>query len=191
MTPFAVSGALFAAWVVSWMAASVWSRRIQARPPLGRELTHLVPTILGGLLLSWAARWRFEGLARWRLPPAADWALTALCAAGFLFTWWARVTLGDLWSSSVTRKEGHVVVERGPYGLVRHPIYTGLILAFFALAMQTGLPIALVGAALIAVGFWLKGRIEERFLGAQLGEAAYADYRRRVPMLVPFWPTAR
>jgi protein-S-isoprenylcysteine O-methyltransferase Ste14 len=124
----------------------------------------------------------------WRLPPIAGWPFTALALLGFAFTWWARLTLGDLWSGSVTRKERHVVVETGPYGLVRHPIYTGLILAAFAFAIQIGYASALVGAALMAGGFALKARLEERFLSAELGEAAYGPYRRRTPMLVPFWP---
>jgi protein-S-isoprenylcysteine O-methyltransferase Ste14 len=110
---------------------------------------------------------------------------------GFMFAWWARLTLGDLWSGHVTRKEGHVIVERGPYRLVRHPIYTGLIAAVFALALTIGSPAGLLGAALIAIGFAIKARLEERFLSAELGEAGYADYRRRTPMLVPFWPVKR
>jgi protein-S-isoprenylcysteine O-methyltransferase Ste14 len=101
------------------------------------------------------------------------------------------VTLGDLWSSAVSRKENHVIVEKGPYGLVRHPIYTGLIVAAFATAIAVGTAPALAGAALMSLGFWMKARLEERFLSAQLGEAAYADYRRRTPMLAPFWPTGR
>jgi protein-S-isoprenylcysteine O-methyltransferase Ste14 len=124
----------------------------------------------------------------WRLPLAARWATTAVAAAGFAFTWWARVTLGDLWSSQVSRKENHVIIETGPYGLVRHPIYTGLIAAAFATAIDFGSAQALAGAALMSFGFWMKARLEERFLMSELGEAAYADYRRRIPMLAPFWP---
>ena len=50
---------------------------------------------------------------------------------------------------------------------------------------------AFSSAALMSLGFWMKARLEERFLMAQLGEGAYADYRRRTPMLAPFWPMAR
>jgi protein-S-isoprenylcysteine O-methyltransferase Ste14 len=114
--------------------------------------------------------------------------LTGLVALGLAFTWWARLTLGDLWSGAVVRKEAHSVVRRGPYRLVRHPIYTGLIFALLALAIQAGRPAGLVGAALMATGFWVKARLEERFLSVELGEA-YADFRRVTPMLIPFWPT--
>ena len=108
--------------------------------------------------------------------------------AGLLFTWWARISLGSLWSGSVSRKEGHTVIQNGPYRLVRHPIYTGLILAAFAQAIQIGQAANLLGALLMTFGFWLKARLEERFLSQELGPEAYADYRRRTPMLVPFWP---
>ena len=80
-----------------------------------------------------------------------------------------------------------MIVDRGPYGLVRHPIYTGLILAAFALGAQIGLLESLAGAALMALGFAIKARTEERFLGEELGPA-YAEYRARTPMLIPFWP---
>ena len=66
-----------------------------------------------------------------------------------------------------------------------------MIFAAFALAAQTALLAGLAGALLMALGFWTKARLEERFLSAELGEDAYADYRRITPMLVPFWPAGR
>ncbi len=195
MTPSIATAALWVAWIGSWLLASFWTRRTQARPPLGETLLYLLPTIAGGMLLFGGANATMAApesaivVRLWRLAHWAGWAMTAVAAAGFAFTWWARVTLGDLWSSAVSRKENHVIVERGPYGLVRHPIYTGLIAAAFATATQAGSAQALLGAALMSLGFWMKARLEERFLMAQLGEGAYADYRRRIPMLAPFWPT--
>ena len=192
MTPFVASAAIWALWVISWGLASVWNRHAAARVSLAVRLLDLVPTAIGALLLARGLNVRLafgdETWMLWRLPLGAAWSLAGVEVLGFGFCWWARLTLGDLWSSSVTRKDGHVVVERGPYGLVRHPIYTGIILAAFALAAQLGSPSSLVGAALMTLGFSIKARLEERFLSAQLGEAAYADYRSRTPMLIPFWP---
>jgi|HubBroStandDraft_5_1064220.scaffolds.fasta_scaffold240381_2 protein-S-isoprenylcysteine O-methyltransferase Ste14 len=195
MNPIVASGWLWGAWVVSWILAAAWNRRVVARPAFGARALDIIPTAIGALLLAYAARVRqmfsdaeLGPRLLWQLSAPMAWALTLAVAAGFAFTWWARLTLGDLWSSSVTRKEGHVVVEAGPYGLVRHPIYTGLILSALALAIQLGLLAGLLGAALMALGFSIKARLEERFLSAELGEDAYADYRRRTPMLVPFWP---
>jgi protein-S-isoprenylcysteine O-methyltransferase Ste14 len=195
VTPSIATAALWVAWILSWMLASLWTRRTQARPPLGETLLYLVPTIAGAMLLFGGANATMAApesaivVRLWRLAHWAGWTMTAVAAGGFAFTWWARVTLGDLWSSAVSRKENHVIVERGPYGLVRHPIYTGLIAAAFATAVEVGSAQALAGAALMSLGFWMKARLEERFLMAQLGEGAYADYRRRIPMLAPFWPT--
>jgi protein-S-isoprenylcysteine O-methyltransferase Ste14 len=108
--------------------------------------------------------------------------------AGILFTWWARLHIGRLWSGSITRKADHYIVDTGPYALVRHPIYTGLILAIIATAAAQATVTSILGAVLIAGGFWLKAKIEERFLTAELGVEAYGSYRRRVPMLLPFGP---
>jgi protein-S-isoprenylcysteine O-methyltransferase Ste14 len=182
-------------WFLSWIVAAVWSRRTAARPPALRQIAHWVPTITGFGLLAFGSAVPIDGgqLAivtspLWSLAFAAGWALAGLCASGLLFTWWARLWLGALWSGSVGRKDGHTVVQSGPYRLVRHPIYTGLILAAFAMAIQIGMAANLIGAGLIAFGFWLKANLEERFLSEELGSEAYAAYRRRTPMLVPFWP---
>ena len=101
----------------------------------------------------------------------------------------AHPILGAWWSGAITRKEGHHIVETGPYALVRHPIYTGLIAANFATAAAQATVTGLIGAALVAIGLWLKARVEENFLTAELGADAYAAYRRRVPMLVRFYRT--
>jgi protein-S-isoprenylcysteine O-methyltransferase Ste14 len=88
------------------------------------------------------------------------------------------------------RKEAHRIVETGPYAIVRHPIYTGVIVAILASAAAEATAAALAGAVAIAFGLALKARAEERFLAAELGADAYDDYRRRVPMLFP-WRTGR
>ena len=126
----------------------------------------------------------------WVLSDDVSWALVGVVTLGFLFAWWARIYLGSLWSGWITKKAGHHIVDTGPYALVRHPIYTGLILSAFATAIQRGTLVALLGAAVMAWGFWIKARLEERFLREELGPEAYDSYRRRVPMLVPFGPKA-
>jgi protein-S-isoprenylcysteine O-methyltransferase Ste14 len=122
----------------------------------------------------------------WRFDDALNWILVALTVAGLLFAWWARIHLGRLWSDWVVKKAGHHVVDTGPYRLVRHPIYSGLILAAFATAIEKGTSFALLGAAAITVAFCTKARREERFLRAELGNDAYDAYARKTAMLVPF-----
>jgi len=127
-----------------------------------------------------------DGAILWRPDAIASVPFFVLTIAGFAFAWWARLTIGTLWSSGVTRKADHRIVDTGPYGLVRHPIYTGLIVSAFATAFVPLTPLTLVGASLVTVGFYLKGRLEEGFLRAELGREVYDAYARRVPMLVPW-----
>ena len=193
MTPLAASYTLWVLWLASWVAAAVWTRRTEARPPLLSQLADRIPTGVGGVLLFYGSSeplgWQFRiPIQLWTLPFWASWLMTAAGAAGFGFAWWARLTLGDLWSGTVSLKENHEIIDRGPYSLVRHPIYTGIIFAAFALAIQIGMASSLLGAAFMTLGFWMKARLEERFLADEIGEGAYADYRRHTPMLVPFWP---
>jgi protein-S-isoprenylcysteine O-methyltransferase Ste14 len=69
---------------------------------------------------------------------------------------------------------------------VRHPIYTGIIVALSATAVLKASPLGIAGVFLMTYGFWVKAKLEERFLSEQLGAEAYGAYRRKVPMLVPF-----
>ena len=87
----------------------------------------------------------------------------------------------------MTRKSEHRIVDTGPYALVRHPIYTGLIVSVWATAALRGTPLSLIGAGLVALGFWIKARLEERFLRSELGPDAYDAYAAHTPMLMP-WP---
>jgi protein-S-isoprenylcysteine O-methyltransferase Ste14 len=111
-----------------------------------------------------------------------------LIVLGFAFAWWARIYLGPVWSSSVTRKVNHRVIDSGPYALVRHPIYTGILLAVYATTAAKGTVLGIAAAVLVTVGFWLKARLEERWLCTELGTGEYSAYRRKVPMLLPFGP---
>jgi protein-S-isoprenylcysteine O-methyltransferase Ste14 len=124
----------------------------------------------------------------WDVPETIAWGAPVLAGCGFAFAWWARLHLGALWSSSVTRKEDHRIVDSGPYGIVRHPIYTGMLIGTLALVAVSGRVLALAGFAILALGIYIKARLEERFLSAELGADAYLAYRSRVPMLVPGAP---
>jgi protein-S-isoprenylcysteine O-methyltransferase Ste14 len=189
MSPFLGVVLVWVLWVVSWIAASGWSAPAIKSVGLETEWLYRAVTFGGGFLLFAMFPPVNPGLARlWPPDSDAEWALVGLAVLGFLFSWWARLYLGRLWSSSVTRKADHHVVDTGPYALVRHPIYTGIITAVFATAFIKATPISLLGAVVMTLGFWIKARLEERFLREQLGAEAYDSYRRRVPMLMPFGP---
>lgn len=155
------------------------------------EMRHRVFTIAGVVLLFLPLQWLGGTVQYYHPAEALSWLLVLLTLGGFAFACWARVTLGTYWSSNVARKDDHRIIEAGPYALVRHPIYTGIILSGLATAFERGTILALAGASLLAVSFYIKARMEESFLREELGPAAYDAYRARVPMLVPFWPTRR
>jgi protein-S-isoprenylcysteine O-methyltransferase Ste14 len=177
-------------WLFSWIAAAGWSAPEVKRVSTWDVWAYRALIIVGAVLLNHRTAAHL-GLPRlWHVGLGGAYALAGVAACGIAFTWWGRLHLGKLWSGSITRKEEHVVVDTGPYAVVRHPIYTGLLVAILASAAASATATAVAGAALGWAGFWLKARMEERFLLDELG-GAYALYRRRVPMLVPFWPTPK
>jgi protein-S-isoprenylcysteine O-methyltransferase Ste14 len=190
MTPELADAALWVLWVASWIAAARWSDPVAQRPAAREEALYRAATVIGALMLFFGDRAFFPGGWLWDIGRGAGWILALVVALGLAYTWWARIYLGRLWSSSVTKKADHHIVDTGPYAIVRHPIYTGIIAALYATAILKGHAIAILGVLLMTFGFWLKARLEERFLREQLGAEAYDAYRRRVPMLVPFVPTS-
>jgi protein-S-isoprenylcysteine O-methyltransferase Ste14 len=175
-------------WLASWVAASFWSDRTAKRATTWEIWAYRSAIIAGALLIApWTAP-ALEEKQIWEIGSTGAYALMGIMLAGLLLTWLARIHLGRLWSSAITRKEKHRVIDTGPYAFVRHPIYAGIITALIATAVIEATLVALVGAALIALGLWLKARAEERFLMGELGPDAYGSYCRRVPMLIPFLP---
>lgn len=185
MTAAFASWALLFLFIASWVVAALWAGRVTGSMP-SRQLA---PLYGAGLLFCIAlvlARRNYPvvNLRLWPEVPPFDWAMVAVVAAGLAFCWWARLHLGKLWSGGVVVREGHRVVDTGPYGIVRHPIYTGGFVAALAMAAIHARPFDLAFTAGLILFFSLKARIEERFLRQQFG-MAYADYGSRVPMLVP------
>ena len=108
-----------------------------------------------------------------------------VAAIGAAFAIWARRTLGRNWSSAVRIAEDHQLVRTGPYRLVRHPIYTGILTIFLGMAIGSGELHAALGFALVAVAYWRKIGLEERILRGAFGEA-FEDYRRHSKVVIPF-----
>jgi protein-S-isoprenylcysteine O-methyltransferase Ste14 len=185
-------------WLVSWIVAALWANRTLKRPTFGSEWPYRILEYGGfAVLLFTYSQDNYDfrrGFAApnafiqryWALPLTASWVMVGLTALGFVFCWWARIHLGRLWSASVTRKENHRIIDTGPYALVRHPIYTGIILASVATTAVKGSGFAVAGLAIIVVGYWMKARLEERFLREELGARAYDAYARKTAMLIPF-----
>lgn len=207
LTPESAIYLVWIVWAVSWILAAVWSSQPASRAGFAAESGYRVLTLLGFLLIFMTGPRLVSGAVAgsrihflrvpldprlvdplWSAPAAVGWAMVGLAIAGFLFAWWARIHLGALWSGSITRKADHRVVDTGPYGLVRHPIYTGLLAAAIPMVVVKASWATIAGFVIMTAGYWLKAKIEEGFLSKELGAGAYAAYRKRVPMLVPFSP---
>ena len=113
------------------------------------------------------------------------WIGAAATVAGLLFAVWARQHLGSNWSSAVTIKQGHQLITNGPYALVRHPIYTGILTGFLGTAIALSQVRGLIGFVLIFGVLWAKLRTEEEWMRAQFGET-YATYAHQTAALVPY-----
>jgi protein-S-isoprenylcysteine O-methyltransferase Ste14 len=174
------------AFLISWVGASFWQGRTKKQVMTLESQRYRLPILIGGILYTpWVAQllgWK----PLWVLGNAGIYIAAILSAAGIAFAWWGRLHLGKFWSNTITHKEDHRVIDTGPYGIVRHPIYTGLIFGMLVTGVAIGLVTTILGAILISVGMWQKGRMEEVFLSKELGEDSYGAYCRRVPMIIPF-----
>ena len=110
----------------------------------------------------------------------AQWIPTAACLLV-----WARLHIGKNWSSDVTVKVDHELITTGPYALVRHPIYTGLLIGFLGSAVARGELRGILAFALVVIALWFKLRLEETWMREHFG-VAYEGYSQRVKALVPY-----
>ncbi len=185
MNPGAFIAAAWLVWLVTWILAAGWSARTASHHDLGAESPSRVLT-LAAVVMILASYWPLQSAVLWTPPPQIAWALFGLVVLGLGFTWAARLHLGPLWSSTSAPTEDHRIVDTGPYGIVRHPVYAGLLLATLATALERGRLEAVAGALVLVAAVSLRAKLEERFLRRDLGDEAYAAYRSRVPMLIPF-----
>jgi protein-S-isoprenylcysteine O-methyltransferase Ste14 len=181
-------GALWAVFGILWILAAVTTKRAVQVQSTGSRLLQAVVVFIGLMLIFNFDRWFVTGWLTTRLTPESAAVVLAgvvLTVAGLLFSVWARFVLGRNWSGTVTIKQNHELIQRGPYQIVRHPIYTGILMALLGTAFVYGITRCFVGIPIVAVGFWLKLQIEEQFMLQQFG-AQYADYRQQVRALIPF-----
>lgn len=183
VAPLLIAYGAWLTFVLTWHSVDKTARTV-ATPPPSRERLYLL-VIAFGLVLFVLGPVVYPVGRIWVNPPVIDWAMLLVMAAGIAWCYWARRHLGRFWSANVTHKEGHRVIDTGPYGFVRHPMYTGMIVMDVAVAVICTTPPVFLGVLLISLGLWLKARVEERFLSEELGASLYGAYRARTPMLVP------
>lgn len=183
----AIGKIVIACWgvvIAFWIISAFFVKRTKARQPLLQRVIYLLVATVAVLLIYASAR-----TTNWNrvvLPHTLALGVVAdmLAVVGVCIAIWARTTLGGNWSARVTLKEDHELVQRGPYRLVRHPIYSGLLLLIFGSAILVGRAGAFIALVICFCGLWVKLRQEERLLAQHL--SGYSDYMRRTKALVPF-----
>src|SRR5262245_8360791 len=183
--PRALIGGLWLAWLAYWIVAARQSKTVERAEPALSRASYMLPLWVGAALLAWPQgpkNWLFERF----LPQnaAVEWPGVILLAAGLAFSAWARRHLGQNWSSTVTLMQGHELIRTGPYGIVRHPIYTGLLVAILGTALAQGQWRGLLAFVLFAAAFLRKIGVEEQLMREVFPEQ-YARYCAEVPALIP------
>ena len=190
--PVIVFVAVMAAWVVFAVAFFLNTRSAaEVTPDRKRASASIAGVVLQGLsyLLVWSV-WR----PRMSLPfefsatVSVVWAVITIAIA-FASVWLtvaAVRTLGKEWSLTARLVEGHRLVQTGPYRLVRHPIYTGMLGMLIATGFALGIWWVLIVALVVfLIGTAIRVRFEERLLREAFGDE-FDDYARRVPAIIPF-----
>jgi protein-S-isoprenylcysteine O-methyltransferase Ste14 len=153
----------------------------QDRSTLGIIWLVIAVSIVAGVLV--AQNFRAAALPHGRMFASAG---VMLFVAGLILRWWAIITLGRFFTVDVTTEKDHELVERGPFRIVRHPSYAGVLLAFVGLGLSLRNWVALLVILLpIGAAFIHRMNVEEDALVRALGPR-YANYIKRRKRLVPF-----
>jgi protein-S-isoprenylcysteine O-methyltransferase Ste14 len=184
-SPSIAINVLWLIFVAYWLISAFKRKQTKSRESMLQRLSYVVPLWLMWMLL-------FRGIVQFPwlnmrfLPDAATtvWIGTALTAAGIAVACWARYHLGENWSGTVTLKENHELIRTGPYRNIRHPIYTGILLALLGTAIAVGEVRAIIAVAIAYTSFYTKARREESFLSQEFGPK-FAEHQRHTGMFLP------
>jgi protein-S-isoprenylcysteine O-methyltransferase Ste14 len=194
-TDKAITGVVLVVVVLGW-AAFFAIFAVLGRPPRSRERKRDRTSLLGisiqgiGYACIWAMQRRPFLSPIVNVPPVAQVLIALLAVSLVIGSLWMVLSavraLGKQWTFAARLVEDHVLITTGPYRLVRHPIYSGmlgmLIASGIAVSHWTGL---VAGVAMELTGTWIRTHSEERLL-REAFEPAYEEYARRVPALVPW-----
>ncbi len=168
-----------------WLISALKRKKTKQRETWSQRFCYLLPLVVAFYLL--ARPEAHYGWLRARVVPtslAVEWIGVLLTAAGVAVALWARWHLGANWSGVVTLKEGHELIRTGPYRTIRHPIYTGILLALFGTAVARGEMRGLLAVAIAWLSFYWKARREESFLTQEFGEK-FEAHAKQTGMFLP------
>lgn len=168
-----------------FLVSALVTNRIKRREPIGGQLVDRI-LLLGGYFLLFSGV-PLSAISRQHFARP----LAALQVAGVVLTYlglpltiWSRARLGRFWSAVVALKRDHRLIQSGPYRVVRHPLYSGIILAAIGLAICVTTWSSLLGAALLLICFERRAHKEDALLATEFG-AEFEAYRQRTGRLIP------
>jgi protein-S-isoprenylcysteine O-methyltransferase Ste14 len=176
---------LWLVFYVCWLLAALRNKRAVERVDWGARMRYVVPVAVAYFLM-FGREYKLPGLEYRIIPrtPAIGIAAIVITVTGMLFAAWARVYLGSNWSSVPTIKQEHQLIRGGPYRFVRHPIYSGFLLAMFGTFLANGRVRGAVSVVMVWIAWQVKAGMEEKFMVRTFG-AQYEDYRRTTGALIP------
>jgi protein-S-isoprenylcysteine O-methyltransferase Ste14 len=177
--------ALWILFAVYWLVSAFRRKKTKQRESWGQRFRYTLPLLAAFYLQSRPeAHYGWLGARFVPASEAAGWFGVVLTAAGVAIAFWARWHLGANWSGVVTLKEGHELIRSGPYRSIRHPIYTGILLALLGTAVAMGEVRGLLAVAIAWLSFYMKARREESFLTQEFGPG-FAEHQRHTGMFLP------
>jgi protein-S-isoprenylcysteine O-methyltransferase Ste14 len=180
--------ACLVAWVALWAywIASIPKQKAQRIGESSRERARQILPMAATYTLLFSPAASYGWLGHRVLPSSAavEGAAMLVAIVGVAFAIWARRHLGSNWSARVSIRADHELIRTGPYRRIRHPIYTGMILAAIGTAGVIGEVRGLLAVIITIAAFYLKAGREERFLTDEFGDR-FAEHRRQTRMFVP------
>jgi protein-S-isoprenylcysteine O-methyltransferase Ste14 len=176
------------AWIVFllyWLAAAFRLNQMKRLEPAHERMLRFIVMVIAFLLL-FKSRPEFGPLNE-RFIPDISWISAvgaALVCFGIAFAIWARYHIGRYWSSTVSLRADHQLIRTGPYSWIRHPIYTGILLALAGTALAVGRYRAVLGLAIMFAGFVWKAKREEDLLSTEFGPA-FQEHKRLTGFFLP------
>lgn len=174
--------------IIYWSVSAFFAKDVQIQESFLKRLLFYWFPILVALLLLGPGKWFGDSLLRENFVEHTNTVGIiglSLCAIGAGIAIWSRILLGRNWSVSVQQKENHELIKKGPYGIVRHPIYTGLLLLFIGHAIIVGDYRGILAVLIVFVSFWFKLKKEEAMLTRAFGDR-YVSYQKETKALIPF-----
>jgi protein-S-isoprenylcysteine O-methyltransferase Ste14 len=184
-TPAGVTSDLWALFALYWLVSALNRKKTKRRESVAQRMLYVLPLIFAFYLLNHSG-FGYGWLGTRFVPHTGlvGWLAVLVTAAGVAVAFWARFHLGANWSGVVTLKENHELIRSGPYRTIRHPIYTGILLAFLGNVVLVGQVRGLLGLAIIWASFYIKARREESFLAQEFGPN-FNEHLQHTGMFLP------